>query len=181
MIAVSETDLKRSSERWNNVILSVRGRKVIIDADLARLYGMTTAALNQAVRRNAGRFPEDFAFRLTAAERSEVITNCDHLEKIKYSRMLPLVFTEHGAVMAASVLNSEDAVRTSVLVVRAFVAMRRAASNGFEIGAKLNELEHRVDEHDAELEAIVREIKNLILDSKPAAKRIGFRRGGEDD
>jgi len=100
---------------------------------------------------------------------------------IKYSRTLPLVFTEHGAVMAASVLNSDDAVRTSVLVVRAFVAMRRAASNGFEIGAKINELEHRVDEHDAELEAIVREIKNLILESKPAAKRIGFRRGGEDD
>jgi len=175
----SELDLDRSGERWSHVIFSVRGRKVIVDADLARLYGVTTAALNQAVRRNAGRFPEDFAFRLTPAEKSEVITNCDHLKKIKYSRMLPLVFTEHGAVMAASVLNSDDAVRTSVLVVRAFVAMRRAASNGFEIGAKLNELEHRVDEHDAELEAIVEEIRNLLFDSKPAAKRIGFRRSGD--
>ena len=173
--------LEGASNSSDKIIYSVRGRKVIIDADLARLYGVTTAALNQAVRRNAGRFPEDFAFRLTPAERSEVITNCDHLKMIKYSRTLPLVFTEHGAVMAASVLNSDDAVRTSVLVVRAFVAMRRAASNGFEIGAKINELEHRVDEHDAELEAIVREIKNLILESKPAAKRIGFRRGGEDD
>ena len=173
--------LEGASNSSDKIIYSVRGRKVIIDADLARLYGVTTAALNQAVRRNAGRFPEDFAFRLTPAERSEVITNCDHLKKIKYSRTLPLVFTEHGAVMAASVLNSDDAVRTSVLVVRAFVAMRRAASNGFEIGAKINELEHRVDEHDAELEAIVREIKNLILESKPAAKRIGFRRSGDDD
>jgi hypothetical protein len=110
-----------------------------------------------------------------------VIPNYDHLKKIKYSRTLPLVFTEHGTVMAASVLNSDDAVRTSVLVVRAFVAMRRTVPSGFEIGTKLNELEHRVDEHDAELEAIVREIENLIFASKPAVKRIGFRRSGDDD
>ena len=160
-----------------DVIRFVRGRKVIVDADLAVLYEVTTAALNQAVRRHADRFPPDFAFRLTPEEKTEVITTCDHLEKLKYSRSLPLVFTEYGAVMAASVLNSEAAIRTSVLVVRAFVGLRRSLEAGVEIGSRLQELERRVDGHDEELEAIVSEIRRLVRgEPHPERKRIGFHR-----
>lgn len=91
----------------------------MLDADLAELYGVTTGALNQSVKRNKQRFPKDFAFRLSADEKEEVVTKCDHLSRLKFSPVLPLVFTEHGAIMAASVLNSKRAVETSVYIVRA--------------------------------------------------------------
>jgi len=87
----------------------------MLDADLAEIYGVPTRVLNQAVKRNRGRFPDDFIFPLTAREKDEVITNCDHIAKLKFSKALPHAFTEHGALMAASVLNSEKAVETSVL------------------------------------------------------------------
>ena len=105
-------------------ILLVRGQKVIIDADIAEAYGVTTKALNQAIRRNADRFPSDFMFRLTKEEKQEVVTNCDHLQKLKFSSVNPRAFTEHGAIMAASVLNSNRAIEISVFVVRAFVQLR---------------------------------------------------------
>jgi len=101
-------------ERVETLILVIRGEKVILDADLAKLYGVSTKALNQAVRRNASRFPEDFLFSLTAKEKEEVVTNCDHLRRLRFSRTLPNAFTEHGAIMAANVLNSERAVEAGV-------------------------------------------------------------------
>jgi hypothetical protein len=97
-------------------ILLLRGLRVMIDADLAELYGVTTAQLNQQVRRNQDRFPADFMFQLSSEERAEVITNCDHLRRLRFSPNLPYAFTEHGAVMLASVLNSERAVETSVQI-----------------------------------------------------------------
>ena len=100
-------------------IVVIRGQRVMIDADLAALYGVTTKQLNQQVKRNVGRFPAEFAFRLTATERTEVVTNCDHLRTLKYSPNLPLAFTEHGALMAASVLNSARAVEVSLYGDRA--------------------------------------------------------------
>ena len=87
-------------------ILTIRTERVILDADLARLYGVETRALNQAVKRNTNRFPEDFLFQLNQAEKTEVITNCDHLHGLRFSKSLPFAFTEHGALMAANVLNS---------------------------------------------------------------------------
>ena len=87
-------------------ILLIRGQRVMLDADLAGLYGTTTKAINQAVRRNPERFPADFRFELSAAEKQEVVTNCDHLARLRFSRTLPYAFTEHGAIMAASVLNT---------------------------------------------------------------------------
>ena len=102
-------------------ILLVRGEKVIIDADLAKFYGVPTKRLNEQVKRNKARFPEDFMFQLSSEEKSELVANCDHLEKLKYSRNLSYAFTEHGAIMAASVLNSKRAVEVSVYIVRAFV------------------------------------------------------------
>ncbi len=126
-------------------IVSVRGRRVVLDSDLAALYGVETRVLNQAVQRNSRRFPADLAFRLTAAEREEVSTNCDHLKNLKYSAARPLAFTEHGALMAASVLNSRRAVEVGLYVVRAFVQMREAIGAPREISRRLDELEKRVE------------------------------------
>jgi hypothetical protein len=95
-------------------ILTVRGHRVILDSDLAALYQVATRALNQAMKRNAGRFPEDFAFRITTKEKEEVVTKCDHLSRLKFSPVRPYVYMEHGTIMAASVLNSQRAVETSV-------------------------------------------------------------------
>lgn len=122
-------------------ILVIRGQKVIIDADLAALYGVPTKALNQAVKRNQERFPEDFMFQLSPAERMEVVTNCDHLAKLKFAKTLPYAFTEHGAIQAANVLNSPRAVDMGVYVVRAFVRLREMLASSKELTAKLNELE----------------------------------------
>jgi hypothetical protein len=116
-----------------SMILTLRERKVIIDADLAALYAVPTKALNQAVRRNEDRFPRDFVFQLTAKERLEVVTNCDHLAQLKFSRTLPMAFTEHGAIMAATVLNSPQAVSMSV---RALARARSRQSGDSETAGR---------------------------------------------
>lgn len=105
-------------------ILFVRGRRVMLDADLAQLYGVATKRLNEQVKRNWARFPEDFMFQLTANEKTEVVAICDHLKSLKFSSTLPYAFTEHGAIMLASVLNSPIAIDASVHVVRAFIRLR---------------------------------------------------------
>ncbi|MBI3765732.1 MAG: ORF6N domain-containing protein [Ignavibacteriales bacterium] len=115
----------------------MRGLKVMIDADLAELYGVSTKALNQAVRRNIERFPSDFMFELTPEEKTEVVTNCDHLKKLKFSRYLPSAFTEHGALMLANVLSSKSAVQVSLQIVRTFVRLRELLSSNVELTHKL--------------------------------------------
>ena len=107
-----------SLESIERIILSLRGERVILDADLAVLYGVSTKALNQAVKRNLERFPTDFLFQLTAEEKSEVVTACDHLARLRFSPNLPYAFTEHGVLMAANVLNSQRAIKASVQVDR---------------------------------------------------------------
>ncbi len=160
-------------------IVSVRGQKVLIDADLASIYGVTTKALNQAVKRNAGRFPGDFVFQLTAQEKDEVVTNCDHLIRLKFSPVLPLAFTENGAIMAASVLNSPEAVRLSVFVVRAFVKMRELLGGTRELARQLKELEAklttRLDIHEA---AIVDVLQRLMKVSRPSPAAAGAAHSG---
>ncbi|RQO63580.1 hypothetical protein DBR47_03380 [Paucibacter sp. KBW04] len=108
-------------------ILILRGHKVMIDADLAALYGVPTRRLNEQVKRNRDRFPGDFMFQLDAAEKAEVVANCDHLSKLKFSKTLPYAFTEHGAIQAANVLASPQAVEMGIYVVRAFVRLRELA------------------------------------------------------
>ncbi len=168
-------------EKIELIILKLRGRNVILDADLARLYGVSTAAFNQAMRRNQERFPSDFAFHLTEEEKREVITKCDHLEKLKYSKVMPIAFTEHGAIMAAGILKSSEAVRTSVFVVRAFVKMRETLVAGVQLGAKHTELERRIDGHDEDIEVVVETIRRLIDKPEPSPRQIGFRRNNRDD
>ena len=156
-------------------ILLIRGVKVIIDADLAEVYGVPTRRLNEQVKRNRERFPEDFMFQLTADEKAEVIANCDHLEKLKFSKALPFAFTEHGAIMAASVLNSPNAIEVSVFVVRAFVQLREIISGHRELARKIEQLERKLSDHDEQILVIVEAIKQL-MDPKPPPKsrRIGF-------
>jgi hypothetical protein len=108
------TPAPRKAISIESVIHTVRGEKVILDTDLAHLYGVTTKRLNEQVKRNLRRFPPDFMFRLTVKEKAEVVANCDHLQKLKFSPSLPYAFTEHGALMAANVLNSPRAVEMSV-------------------------------------------------------------------
>jgi hypothetical protein len=156
-------------------ILTIRGHRVMIDADLAALYGVATKQLNQQVKRNPRRFPGHFAFRLSAAERAEVVTNCDHLQALKYSATLPLAFTEHGALMAASILNSPRAVEVGLYVVSAFVAMRDAFSSHKALARRLDELERRVGTHDDAIREILAAIRQLTVPPEPQKRRrIGF-------
>ena len=156
-------------------IMVVRGQKVILDADLAQLYGVTTKRLNQAVKRNLGRFPEDFVFQLTDEEKSEVVTNCDHLQGLKFSPVRPWAFTEHGALMAANVLNSPRAAEVSVYVVRAFIRLRELLYTHAELSQKLAELESRVDNHDDDIAMLLEAIHQLLTPPETPQRRIGYR------
>jgi len=157
------------------LILVIRDQRVILDSDLASLYGVTNKRLKEQVRRNRERFPSDFAFQLTKMEKMEVAANCGHLEKIKYSRWLPYAFTEHGAIMAANVVNSKRAVEMSVFVVRAFVQMRESLATTGELRARIDELELRTNDHDDEISAIIETIRRLVDSGASGPKRIGFR------
>ena len=154
-------------ERIQSVILLIRGQKVILDSDLARLYGVPTRRLNEQVRRNIQRFPEDFMFELHDQEKAEVVANCDHLKTLKYSPVLPLVFTEHGAIMAANVLTSEQAVKMSVLVVRAFVQLRQILASNAELARKMLELENK---YDRQFKAVFDAIRQLMTVPEPSRK-----------
>jgi hypothetical protein len=154
--------------------LLIRGHKALLDADLAALYGVSTKRLNQQVKRNLARFPADFVFQLTKAERDEVVANCDHLSKLRFSPTMPYAFTEHGALMAASVLNTPRAVEVSVYVVRAFVSLREALGNHAKLERRLLELERK---YDRQFKAVFDAIRELMRPPEPAQRgRIGFVR-----
>lgn len=159
-------------------ILTLRAIKVVLDEDLARLYGVTTAQLNQALKRNRRRFPKDFAFQLNQAEcrnlRSQsVISSGAHGGR----RTRPWVFTEHGAVMAASVLSTARAIDMSIFVVRAFLQLRDLTAPHRELATKLEELEQRVTGHDDELQAILIALREMIQPPSQQRRAIGFASG----
>lgn len=163
-----------------SMILTIRERKVIVDADLAALYDVPTKALNQAVRRNEGRFPRDFVFQLTVKERLEVVTNCDHLARLKFSRTLPMAFTEHGAIMAATVLNSPQAVAMSVFVVRAFVRLREHVVANQAILKRLAAIDRTLLQHDSALLDLYEKLLPLLQPlSDHLKRRIGFHSKGK--
>ena len=153
-------------------ILVIRATRVMIDADLAEVYGVSTKRLNQQVARNVERFPSDFMFRLTAEEKRKVVANCDHLKRLKFSSSLPLVFTEHGAMMLAGVLNSPAAVHASVEVVRAFVRLREILSGHKDFGRHLDHLERK---YDAQFKAVFDAIRHLMDPPRHIGKKIGFQ------
>ncbi|PRC90592.1 ORF6N domain-containing protein [Solimicrobium silvestre] len=167
-------------------ILIIRGQKVIIDADLAQLYGVPTKRLNEQVKRNKERFPADFMFALTQEEKAEVVANCDHLAKLKFSATLPFVFTEHGAIQAANVLASPQAIEMGVYVVRAFVRLREMIVAHKELALRLDDLENKAElmalKHDTfehntrvQLKQVFEAIRELMTPPEPIKKRpIGF-------
>jgi len=167
------------------MIVTVRGQRVILATDLAELYGVQTKALNQAVKRNIDRFPTDFLFQLTWDEseqiyysRSQFVT----LKRGKNIKYLPYAFTEHGAIMAANVLNSPKAIEMSVFVVRAFIKMRETLANNKALALKLAELEkkltERLDVHERAIVHVLGEIRKLMASEEPSPepskRKIGF-------
>jgi hypothetical protein len=162
-----------------SVILTIRGHKVLLDADLSEIYGVPTKVFNQAVKRNAERFPEDFCFQLTLEEaeaarrsRSQIVT-LKRGQNIKY---LPHAFTEHGAIMAATILNSSEAVAMSVFVVRAFMQMREQLAANAAILKRLAEIDQTLLEHDSALRAIWEKLQPLLQPPpEPPRRRIGFK------
>jgi hypothetical protein len=167
-------------EHITRAILVLRGHRVLLDAELAELYGVPTKALNQAVKRNAERFPDDFMFRLSRAEaeafnRSQSVTGS---QKHRDPRFPPYAFTEHGAIMASMILNSPHAVEMSVYVVRAFVHLRELLSSNRELARRFAQLETRLDkkltEHDQAIAAILSAIRQLMHPPAPKRRPIGF-------
>jgi len=188
MICLDQFDQSMSSHRrianLESAIHFIRGQRVMLDSDLAMIYGVTTKRLNEQLKRNRLRFPPDFAFQLTVQEfrnlksriatsslRSQFGTSSSHGGK----RKLPLVFTEHGALMLASVLNSEIAVQASVRVVRVFVRLREMVAANAQLAAKLQELERRLDSHDEGIANLFAALKQLLEPSEPTKRReMGF-------
>jgi hypothetical protein len=158
-------------EHVQKAILFIRSEKVILDADLAVLYGVSTKRLNEQIKRNRDRFPDDFMFQLTSDEKAEVVANCDHLSKLKFSPNLPYAFTEHGTIMAANVLKSERAIRASVEVVRAFVRLRRMLASNAELSRRFDELESK---YDRKFKIVFDVIRQLMSPPLANRKQIGF-------
>jgi len=157
-------------------ILSLRNQRVILDADLAELYGVTVRVPNQQIKRNRDRFPSDFVFYLTAKEqqilRSQIVISKHTHGGRRYS---PHAFTEYGAIMAATVLKSERAVQMSVFVVRAFVRLREMLATNRRLAGKIDELENRLDSTDSVILDLIGAIKELMTPRKPRRIRIGFQ------
>ncbi len=174
----------RKIDKVESAIYSIRGQRVMLDSDLAVIYGTSTMRLNEQFRRNRKRFPLDFAFQLTREEFTNLISQfaisslrsqSATLKSHGGRRKLPWVFTEHGAIMLASVLNSDIAVQASVRVVRAFVRLREMVAANAQLAVKLAELERRLDSHDEAIVDLFAALKRLLEPAEPKKKReIGF-------
>jgi phage regulator Rha-like protein len=167
-------------ERIASAILILRGQRVLQDSELAALYGVSTKRFNQQVRRNRNRFPADFMFQLTAKETSSLRSQIATLKtgRGQHRKYLPYVFTEHGAIMAATILNSTRAVEMSVYVVRAFVQLREMLASNKELARRFAQLETRLDKkltiHDEAIAAILSAIRQLMRPPAPKRRPIGF-------
>ena len=185
MNAVNDMPSTVVASRIESRILVVRGLRVMIDADLAALYGVETKRLNEQVKRNRERFPADFLLQLTPSEKAEVVANCDHLGKLKFSKASPYAFTEHGAIQAANVLASSQAVEMGIYVVRAFVHLRQAAGIHADLAKRLAELEQKTDTvamqqqsfsqtTRTQLKEVFDALRQLMVPPDPPKRPIGF-------
>jgi phage regulator Rha-like protein len=156
-------------------IFIVRGKKVMIDTDLAELYAVPTKRLNEQVKRNIRRFPGDFMFQLDQEEKQSLLESHAHLKKLKYSLNLPFAFTEHGVVMLASVLNSERAIEVNVQIVRIFTRMREMLLTHKDILIKLEKLEKKAVQHDGDIRLIFKYLKELLTLPTEPMRKIGFK------
>jgi hypothetical protein len=172
-----------TQQEIESAILFLRGEKVLLDSDLALFYGVTTKSLNQAVKRNSGRFPTDFMFRLSATEtkalnRSQIVTGS---QKHRDPRFPPFAFTEQGVAMLASVLRSERAVHVNIEIVRTFVRLRRVLAANADLARRLDEVESRLGEHDEQFVELIRAIRELMQPTTPPKRRrIGFHQTSDE-
>lgn len=193
MIKKSKTQIRKlaaapvSAEHISQSILILRGQRVLLDSDLAMLYGATTKRLNEQVKRNIARFPADFMFRLTSEEigslnRSHFATGS---QRHRDPRFPPYVFTEHGAIMAATILNSERAVEMSIHVVRVFIHLRELVATNVELARQLKTLEDRVARkfaaHDHAIADILKTIRQLMATPIKKSRHIGFTANLDDE
>jgi len=178
----SGKEIMISDELVMNKIYLIRGQKVMLDRDLAELYGVETKVLNQAVKRNAARFPEDFMIQLTKSEweslRSQIVT----LEagRGKYPKYAPTVFTEQGVAMLSSVLNSETAIRVNIQIIRIFTRMREMIMTHKDILLQLEKIEKKLSGHDEDIQLIFKYLKQLLNPPQQPRKRIGFKTSNQD-
>ena len=172
---------KHKVNRIKNRIYVIRGKKVMLDSDLAFLYEVEVKRLNEAVKRNIKRFPDDFMFQLAKEEFTEVVANCDHLQNQKFRPTLPYAFTEQGVAMLAAVLNSQKAIDINIQIMRAFIQLRNYTfSNDIlyeQIGDLRKLLMLYIDKNDKRVNDIIIALNNLI-EKPPKTKTIGFRAGG---
>ena len=163
-------------ERIERRILLIGGRKVLLDTDLAELYGVTTKRFNEQVRRNSARFPADFMFRLNGEQWRSLRSQFATLEpgRGRHRKYLPWAFTEHGAIMAATVLNSSRATEVSVYVVRAFVRLRELLASNRQLAKRIDAHEKKLARHDQAIGSLVATLSNLPAPPEPKRRRIGF-------
>jgi hypothetical protein len=173
---VSNPKAQVPTEEITRAILVLRGHRVLLDSELASLYGATTKRFNEQVRRNRKRFPADFMFELTAEESRSLRSQFATLKtgRGQHRKYLPYVFTEHGAIMAATILDSPRAVEISVYVVRAFVQLREMVASKTALARKLNELDGKLKNHDEAITAILSAIRELMNPPPPKRRGIGF-------
>ena len=165
-----------------NKILVIRNIRVMIDSDMAELYGVTTKRLNEAVKRNSVRFPVDFMFQLTIREKDDLVANCDHLRKLKFSPYQPFAFTEHGAVMLASVLNSERAISVNIQIVRIFNKMHEMMLLHKDLLLEMQKINSKLTDHDDKIVLIFEYLKQFeqtkMQESEQKNRpKIGFKQG----
>jgi phage regulator Rha-like protein len=162
------------SQKIDRAIIILRNQQVMIDTDLALVYGVTTGILNQAVKRNLERFPKEFMFQITAQEKEMIVENCEHLQHLKFAPKLPFAFTEHGTIMLSSVLKTPTAVKASIQVVKAFVQLREILNTHKDLAKKLEEMESK---YDKQFRVVFDAIRQLMNPIEPAENRkpIGYK------
>jgi hypothetical protein len=168
------------AEKIDRAIIFLRNKRVMLDADLALVFGTTTKRLNEQVKINIDRFPRDFLFQLNEEEKEWVVANCDHLRQLKFSSVQPYAFTEHGAIMAAMVLNTAVAAEASVAVIRAFVKLREVLLQNKDLAKRVDEMEAKYDQHFKIVFDAIRQLMQLPL-KETKRIRVGYRRSADKD
>ncbi|MFH1715361.1 MAG: ORF6N domain-containing protein [Elusimicrobiota bacterium] len=163
------------------MICIIRDKKIMIDADLARLYGVSTKRLNEQVKRNKKRFPSDFMFILNKAEKDELVANCDRFQMLKHSTVLPYAFTEQGVAMLSSVLHSEKAINVNIKIMRVFIQIREMILAHKELNQLVNKIEKRIKKHDFiigeygnRIQLLAEIIEQMLETPKKKINKIGF-------
>lgn len=166
-----------SKEILVDKILYIRNQKVMLDYDLAILYGTTTKRVNEQVKRNKNRFPNNFMFQLTLEEKEGVVANCDHLENLKFSKTLPYAFTEHGTLMLANVLRSEKAISASILIVETFIKMRELLSSDVQLKVEIEKIKKKLGNHNKNIKLVFNYLEEMTSKKEPLnpRKRIGYK------